>query len=342
MPASCWRGRRDLSWPFACNDVAVPHRIVTGGELEQPVEDQAAASRAAPVEAEHELIQVTLQMRFLDRALMRTQQPPLGQRGDPVHRGQQLARVLTAGAGRALAAPLVDIAEPGQPVIAHPGVGDDRRARLNMAGDERVQRGRRPVRQQRHPAPADPLRPFDLHRDAGQDLLAPGPAAAQPRLLPADIGLVHLHPPGQPVPARAHQHRPQAAQHRPRRLVRADLQRPLQAECRDPVLGRGEQPACGEPHRQRRPRPVEDRARRHRGAPVTTGALIPAIAELPASGITAGRAGETTGPAQPLQVVETVGVGAEPCLELAHGPGVMPAATKPGHHAMLLRLNGDP
>jgi hypothetical protein len=57
---------------------------------------------------------------------------------------------------------------------------------------------------------------------------------------------------------------------------------------------------------------------------------------------TAGRAGETTGSAQPFQVVETVGVGAEPCLELAHGPGILPAATKHGHHAMLLRLNGDP
>src|SRR3974377_1887853 len=72
-----------------------------------------AASRAAPVEAEYELIQVALQMRFLDRALVGAQQPPFGQRGDPVHRGQQLARVIAAGAGRPLAAPLVDIAEPG-------------------------------------------------------------------------------------------------------------------------------------------------------------------------------------------------------------------------------------
>jgi hypothetical protein len=39
---------------------------VADSELEQPVEDEPAASRAAPVEAEHELIQVALQVRFLD------------------------------------------------------------------------------------------------------------------------------------------------------------------------------------------------------------------------------------------------------------------------------------
>src|SRR2546430_4214164 len=114
MPASRGRGRRDLPGPLACDDVAVAHRVVTGSELKQPAEDQPAASRAATVEAEHELIQVALQVRFLDRALMGTQKPPLGQGGDPVHGGQQLARVLAAGAGSTLAAPLVDVAPPGQ------------------------------------------------------------------------------------------------------------------------------------------------------------------------------------------------------------------------------------
>ena len=128
MPASRWRGRRDLPWPLAGDDVAVAHRIMAGSEFQQSVEDEPAASRAAPVEAEHELVQVALQMRFLDRALVSAQKPPLGQRGDPVHRGQQLARIVTAGASSALAAPLVDVAEPGQPVVAHPSVCDDRRA----------------------------------------------------------------------------------------------------------------------------------------------------------------------------------------------------------------------
>src|SRR5262249_16402734 len=80
-----------------------------------------------------------------------------------------------------LAAPLVDVAEPGQPVVAHPGIGDDGRPRLDMAGDERVQRGGGPISQQRHAAPADPLRLLDFYRDGGEDLLARRPAAPLPR-----------------------------------------------------------------------------------------------------------------------------------------------------------------
>src|SRR6266576_3488450 len=117
MSAGRWRGRQDLSWPLTGDDVAVAHGVVAGGELEHPVEDEPAALRAAAVEAEHELVKVVLQMRFVDRALVGAQKPPLGQRGDPVHGGQQLARVVAAGAGSPLAAPLVGVAEPGQPVV---------------------------------------------------------------------------------------------------------------------------------------------------------------------------------------------------------------------------------
>src|SRR5260370_36146393 len=53
MSARRWRGRRDLSWPLAGDDVVVAHRVVAGGELEHPVENEPAASRAAAVEAEH-------------------------------------------------------------------------------------------------------------------------------------------------------------------------------------------------------------------------------------------------------------------------------------------------
>jgi hypothetical protein len=86
MPADRWRGWRDLPRPLAGDDVAVAHRVMPGGELENPAEQQAEAARAAAVEAEHELIQVPLQAGLLDRALAGAQQPPPGQRGDPVRR----------------------------------------------------------------------------------------------------------------------------------------------------------------------------------------------------------------------------------------------------------------
>ena len=97
--------------------------------------------------------------------------------------GQQLAGILAAGPGGPLAAPLVGIAEAIQPAVALPGVRDDPRARPDVTGDEGMQRSSRRVSQDRHPAPADPLRLPHPGRDAGEHLLAPGPAAAQARLL---------------------------------------------------------------------------------------------------------------------------------------------------------------
>ncbi len=100
------------------------------------------------------LIQAAGQVGLVRRALMGAQRPPPGQRGDPVHFGQQLAGTLTAGTGGPLAAPVVGVAEPLQPALALPGVGDDPRTGLDVTGYEGVQRGAGCIGQQRHPAPA--------------------------------------------------------------------------------------------------------------------------------------------------------------------------------------------
>ena len=74
------RRRRWLHFGCGVNDeVSVAHRVVRDGELEHPVEHHPAAAGAAAVEAEHELIQVAGQVRGVDRALVRAQQPPLDQ-----------------------------------------------------------------------------------------------------------------------------------------------------------------------------------------------------------------------------------------------------------------------
>ena len=72
------------------------------------------------------------------------------------------------------------------------------------------------------------------------------------------------------------------------------------------------------------------------------GAHDAAVAQPPASAVTAPRAHEPLRPSHPFEVVKTVGIGAEPRLELAQGPGVVLAATGAGHPNSLLRLNGDP
>jgi hypothetical protein len=55
------------------DEVVVAHRVVGDGEFEHPVEDHPAASGAAAVEAEHELIQVAGQVGIVYRALVGAQ-----------------------------------------------------------------------------------------------------------------------------------------------------------------------------------------------------------------------------------------------------------------------------
>ena len=92
-------------------------------------------------------------------------------------------------------------------------------ARLDVGGDERVQRGGGGVGQDRQPATAEPLGLFDLDGHTDQGLLAFRSPTPQPRLLAADERLVDLHRAGEPLPARAHQHRAQPVQHRPGGLI---------------------------------------------------------------------------------------------------------------------------
>src|SRR5262249_62390819 len=95
-----------------------------------------------------------------------------------------------------------------------------------------------------------------------------------------------------------------------------DRPRPCQLQPRVALLLRADKPARGDPHCQRLPRPVEDRPRRHRGPRSAPSAFEAAITKPPARAVSAARADETARPAQPLQVVQAVLVGAEPGLEL--------------------------
>jgi hypothetical protein len=98
-----------------------------------------------------------------------------------------------------------------------------------MIGDHRVQRRARGVGHDRHPAPSITLRFPKFYGDSYQGLLALRSSATKPGFFTADERLVNLHHPGELFAAGADQHGPQPVQHRPRRLVRTDLQGALQA-----------------------------------------------------------------------------------------------------------------
>ena len=222
-----------------------------------------------------------------------------------------------------LAVPVVEVAELFDSVVALPAVSDDAGARLHVIGDEAMQRAGRCIRQRPHPAPAKSFWVLDFHGNARQHLLPPRTTAPQPRFLSPDVGFIHLHRAGQPVPAGADQHRPQSVQHRPRGLVGADLQRPLQAQGGDPVLPGREQPARGEPDGQRRARALKDGARRDRGPAAAARAHDAPVAERPALAVAAARTGEALRPPEPVQIVEAIRIGPEPRLELTHRPRIV-------------------
>jgi hypothetical protein len=68
-----------LVWLRVGDQIAVAHRVVIDGELKYPIEQHPAATGTAPIETEHELVEVVSQVRVVDGALMGAQQPPLGQ-----------------------------------------------------------------------------------------------------------------------------------------------------------------------------------------------------------------------------------------------------------------------
>ena len=148
-----------------------------------------------------------------------------------MHAGQQLGGVLAGGALQRL----VDIQVLCRAGVRLPPVGDHLRAGLDVLDQEGAQRLRGGVGDRGHPAAPKARGLLALHGDADQHLLALLAPATQPRLLAADVGLIDLHVAVQPLAARAHQHRAQAVEHRPRRLVGADLKRALQRQRRDPV-----------------------------------------------------------------------------------------------------------
>ncbi len=341
MTPRCWWRRGHLSRTLSGSQVEVPHGIVTNSELEHSAEHESAAAGGTTVEAEHELIEVALQMRLVEPALVGTEQPSLRQRCDPMHTRQECAHILAGSARRALAPLIMRVAEISEPVVALPGVGDHFRAPFDVIGHERVERSG-PIGENCHPAPAEPLGFFDLDGQSNQGFLRFRPSATEPRLLATDVGLVNLNGSREQVPARTHECRPQSVQHRPRCLVGADFKAPLEAESRDAVLGGGEQPASGEPDRERRTRPIEDRASGHRGAMATASAHDPSVAQPPAPRVLTLRADEPLWPAQRLEVVQAGGIGPEPCLELPKRSRVVRTATGVVHSRKLLRLNGEP
>lgn len=279
--------------------------------IPQPAEEESPELRLSPVEAEREFVQVGLEVVALHRALVRAQQPSLGEAGDPVDTRKENVG-LRAGAGHVDGA--VDVVGPDRRGVRLQPIGHHRRARLDGIPQERVQRDG--LRVGDHPQAASPealgLVQLDGHSN---ERLPRGSSAPFPGADPSEEGLVHLDDAGQAIPARPHHRGTQPVQHGPGRLVGTEPEEAMERERRDTVLRGGHVPGHREPDRERRARAVEDRPGRDRHA--ATARLAPEAAVLQArAAVAAARTHEATGPPQPLQIVQARVVVREPRAQL--------------------------
>src|SRR5271170_417549 len=83
--------------------------------------------------------------------------------------------------------------------------------------------------------------------------------------------------------------------------------------------------------------PIEDGACHHGGALSASRALISAVAKPPSTGASTARADKAARPSQPFQVVQAIGIGREPRLEVSKGFGVVGAGTRTFHGDILCR-----
>src|SRR4051794_20513872 len=277
--------------------------LESDGEAEETLE--GGGRRAASIEAEHELVEVGLEV-LPAQPVVDTEAPPLGVREHPVHPGQHEV-------GRRVADHLrlvLDVRERGVP---GPAVADDGAARDDVAGDEGAERGGRVVLDPRQPDPPRALA-LDLDRARDQELALVRAARPDRLVLAAkgDRGLVDLDQAGERL-AFGVDHRPaELAQEQPGGLVAAEPELEPELPGGDAVPVRGHQPRRQEPELERQVAAVQHRAGGHRGLPVAPRALHEqrAPAQLPSLVVPAAGAAEPVGPAlleQPAGAGRVVG-----------------------------------
>jgi len=135
---------------------------------EQPLEEQPSVAAVTPVEAEHELVQVALQVVWVNAALRRAQQPALEQRRHPVHARQRYVRWQP---GTLHVEGLVRVRRGGRALVGQQPVGEQHRACLDVLLEPGLQGDGLRVRDDAEAAPPEAARPALLHRDDDHDLV---------------------------------------------------------------------------------------------------------------------------------------------------------------------------
>ena len=155
-------------------------------------------------------------------ALVSTQQPALYKACNTVDSGQDHMG-LEGGAGDGEGPVPVLGASGGR--VRRKAIRDDHRTRLHAGEQERPQRRRFGVGDGPEPTPPESRRVEQLDRHS-HERFARGATTALARFDAADEGLVDLDLSRQPISTWSHHRRPEAMQHGPRGLVRAEPEEP--------------------------------------------------------------------------------------------------------------------
>ncbi len=281
--------------------------------------------RSAAVEAEGELIKVGLEVVVPD-AVVGAAQPGLEVAKDAMDVRQELGGPF----GRALGTGAMAVAQLGEGGIRLPAVRQDEGAGGDGAFHEAHQRARRGIRDHVEPHPAGRLPP-NFHRADDQRLVQELAAALETGLVTPQIGLIDLDLLLQRLPLGVDHGPTKLVQERPGRLV-ADPELAPQLHRRQPGGMGGHQVGGPEPDRQRHPRPMQDRARRHRDLPATRLALPqPPVRQLEGCPRPAVRTAKPVGPSARGQVLPAPVLIPESRLEFLQGLGEI----RPAHPTTL-------
>jgi len=306
----------------------VGHKLTKGHWMhgdtlfEQAKKEHAPVRGLAAIEPECEFVQISLQVIFFERALMCTHQPALNERGNAVYARQDLVGLLTgAFDGR----PLVDVFVFGGTGIGYQPVGVDRRSRLDVLPNKRLERFGFGVGNNLQAAPPEALGGKQFHGNRHQHLaFCTAPSLAVPHT-PEDR-FVHFDLFRQHVVLGIADCAPEPVQHSPSGLIGTKPENPMQRFCGNPVFSGGQMPCCGKPHGKRRSGAVKDRARR--GGDAIAARIAPPFAVLhaPSLGSVARWARKAVFPSNPVNVVKTGNITRKPRQKL----GVVARVIDPG------------
>lgn len=325
-----WHGDIQRSWRFMAKIgrhrkllplifwFRVGHKFTKGHGMhgdtlfDQTKEEHAPMRGFAPVEPEREFVQIGLQVLFFERALMRTHQPSLNQRGNAVYTRQDLVGVF-AGAldGRSL----VDVFIFGGTGVGCKPVGVDRSARLDVLSYKRLECFSFCVGDNPQTAAPEALGREQFNGDRHQHLaFGTAPAFATPHA--SKDCLIHFNMPGQHIVTCMADCAPEPVQHRPGCLIGAKSKNSMQRFGGNTIFSCGHVPRGSEPNSQRRSGVMKDCP--SRGGDSISARIAPPLTILhtPALRAMTRRALKPILPSNPVKVVEAGSVIRKPRQEL--------------------------